>query len=418
MWRLDAVRAEKHANPGGGLLPTSADGVDGSLRASDADDDDVEPSDSHMQALKAEFWLSCEADSCWKVPMGRDLQVMPWLPNRSCGLLEAISRARNVHGRSPLLIDNTPDRVIDTFYLYRHVQVLEAKAMVMDERMGKKSRAQIMEAARRTLVNAMRYGQTLLIRMSNTAAPFTSRYNDDTTLPLAIFDHAVIDALRRRHSGPLGENLMGSDHPLAAALREADTEHGHFTARLGFEVVVSTQFAVAEYRDFLARALPLDRLQPILPQVAPRRPSGEGGGEGRGEGDVLGGEDGGDGDGEGEAEEEAPWGLKEAHAASIRMARRVEEMRARRTGAPLAVSTPSASAPPRRPAARRSGPPQPMMPAPSSSTELVAQDDEPQEQPLVHRCYASPAELLERQWTKHGASYPRKHLGPGRESHG
>ena len=56
-----------------------------------------------------------------------------------------------------------------------HVQVLEAKRLVVDEQMGA-SRAQVLEQARAKLVAAMRFGHTLYIRLANCACDFRSRY--------------------------------------------------------------------------------------------------------------------------------------------------------------------------------------------------------------------------------------------------
>eukprot|EP00900_Chrysochromulina_parva_P010080 jgi/Chrpa1/19073/Chrysochromulina_OHIO_Genome00010239-RA len=137
--------------------------------------------------------------------------------------------------------------------------------MVMDEHQGKRSLAQIREAARRSFVNAMRYGQILLVRMSNTAARFKGRYSDPKTFPLAIFDHEIVDGLMRQYSGAASDNLYQSSHPLAACLREDDTEHGFFTVRQGFEVVVSTHFARDTFAGYLENWAPEGELAEDAP---------------------------------------------------------------------------------------------------------------------------------------------------------
>ena len=227
-----------------------------------------EPSEADA-ALREAFWHEREATAEWTVPMGRDLELMPWVGARGCGMLEAMQRARRLHGKVPLLIDNTRDRVVDTFFEYRAAHVLEAKQICLDERTGRRTRALIMEDNRKQLVHAMRYGRTLYIRCANVACPWTSRYVADDRFPLAVFDQRAADTLREEHSipGP-ATNLFGSAHPLAAALRVADTEHGVFIARVGFEVVVSTHFARDEYAHWLSKGLPLGSLQAIVPLVA------------------------------------------------------------------------------------------------------------------------------------------------------
>ena len=93
--------------------------------------------DARLHALRQAFWRATEASACWEVPLGRDLDAMPWLHRRSTGVLEAIEHARRHCGRTALLVDNSADKVVDTFFLYRPVQVLEAKAMVVEERTGR-----------------------------------------------------------------------------------------------------------------------------------------------------------------------------------------------------------------------------------------------------------------------------------------
>ena len=327
MWRLENARAERVSKEYPSVAPDVAPLPPCCVLPSDGPlDDDAPPDDSEsarLLALREAFWIGMECKPCWEVPLGRDLDAMPWLSRRSVGVIEAIEHARRKHGRTALLVDNSPDRVVDTFFLYRPVQVLEAKAMVVEERTGRRSRAQVLEQARQKLVNAMRYGQALYVRMSTTACAFRTTYNGATSLPLAIFDQTAVDTLRTRHSGPMGENLFGSDHPLAGVLREEDTEHGFFTARYGFEVVVSTHLAKDDFSTILQRALPMEMLQPILPRVkerpTPAHDEGEGGAmEEAPAADAA------------QPEEPKAWTLDDAQLAAERLKQRVELSRARR----------------------------------------------------------------------------------------
>ena len=336
MWRLEAARAEKATRDSAEretLAGTDQQGVSFyvSVDSSSAFDHFV-PVDEDLATAQSEFWQACEKSDCWTVPMGRDLSAMPWLPHRSCGLLEALARSRRLRRRTALLIDSTTNRAVDTFFMYRPTQVIEAKMMVMDEHQGKRSLAQIREAARRSFVNAMRYGQILLVRMSNTAARFKDRYSDPKTFPLAIFDHEIVDGLMRQYSGAAGDNLYQSSHPLAACLREDDTDHGFFTVRQGFEVVVSTHFARDSFAGYLENCLPMEKLQPIEPTVASRQGAHGDGGSTAGD-DVQGSA----GAPEGELAEDAPWRLEDAQMGAVRLARRVEEMRARRADGSLHI---------------------------------------------------------------------------------
>lgn len=334
MWRLVESRV---SDSGVATRPraTDEDGQPhlaclGGCDQGDAGDDGDHGIDKEERArlddMQNRYWRQVEAGPVWEVPMGRDLDIMPWLPRRSAGVLEAINRARALH-MTALLVDNSPDKVVDTFFLYRPVQVLEAKAMVVEERTGKRSRAQILEQARVKLVNAMRYGQQMYVRMGNTACAFKIHYSSPTTLPLAIFDQRAVDELNERYSGAAADNLYHSDHPFAGALREADTEHGVFTCRRGFEVVVSTHLAKGDFAALLERALPMSLLQPIVPCVKPR-PSASAGQSPHG--GLLGLQlvpppaD--------NSNSEAPWTLQDAHRAAVRLRQRVEAARAARAG--------------------------------------------------------------------------------------
>mmetsp|Transcript_17517 Transcript_17517/g.44903 ORF Transcript_17517/g.44903 Transcript_17517/m.44903 type:complete len:455 (-) Transcript_17517:230-1594(-) len=333
MWRLEAARAEQTTRDAAraSCVPSAPSAeVQPQLDWNDAAG---VPSDPQLAKMRTDFWRQTEQDTCWTVPMGRDLKTMPWLPHRSCGMLEAMLRARRLRRRTVLLVDNTADRVVDTFFLYRPCQVIEAKMMVLDERMKKRTLAQIRDHARQCIVNAMKFGQILLVRMSNTAASFATRFSDPKTLPMTIFDHEVVDSLRMQHTGPAGDNLYLSDHPLAACLREADTEFGHFTCRPGFEVIVSTHFGKGDVSAFLDRCLPLDKMQAIRPVVTPHAGTSAGerdgldvGGAEQAEGDDA------DVDADGPRDDASAWGLGDAQVAAARLARRVEEMRARRGG--------------------------------------------------------------------------------------
>ena len=71
--------------------------------------------DAERAAARERFWAT-QPPHLWTVPMARDNAVMPLLRGRECGMLEAIARA-HAHGKTPLLVDNTEHRVVDTFYM-------------------------------------------------------------------------------------------------------------------------------------------------------------------------------------------------------------------------------------------------------------------------------------------------------------
>lgn len=226
------------------------------------------------------FWAEQDQQECWSVPMAHGAS-MPWLKPHERGMLLAIERARAL-GKTVLLVDPSPDKLIDTYYAYQSSQVIEAKRLVLEEVTGKKTHADTLESLRQQLVAAMRYGQTLYIRLADSACDFSHSYSDDAQFPLALFTHATIRSLRA-HAGPSGINLYGSDHPLAGVLRPTDVLDGEFQLREnvsdqrqrakaaapedadadeeadaeaeahekaddGFELVLCTQFSVEDYQ--------------------------------------------------------------------------------------------------------------------------------------------------------------------------
>ena len=216
------------------------------------------------------FWEEQEGSPLWVVPMGDDSIFA-----RHCGLLTALDRARDA-GRTPLLVDNSQDRVVDTFFSYQRSQVLEAKKMLVDERQGK-TRTAVLEHARKQLVKTLRLGQTFYIRLANSACDFVGKYSGPDTIPMALFDVEQVAALNSQFGSEygsatqeVGANLWGADDrsPFAAVLREEDTDKGVFVPQRGFEVVVCTHLGVEDYEEFLDGKLPMEQLQPIavIPQ--------------------------------------------------------------------------------------------------------------------------------------------------------
>ena len=76
------------------------------------------------------------------------------------------------------------------------MQIVEAKRLVLDEVQGVRSRETILEDLRKQLVSAMRFGQTLYIRLADGAPNFNNNYCDPAFFPLALFDHEHLRSLR------------------------------------------------------------------------------------------------------------------------------------------------------------------------------------------------------------------------------
>lgn len=174
---------------------------------------------------------------------------------------KAIKKAQD-EGLTPLILDQTPHKAVDTFYSYQMAQVVEGKKLVMQGR-DPAGLAQVMEESRQLLLRAMAKGFTLYLRMTNCAADIVSSYQDPKKLPVEVWDHSEVRKV-------LGENLVEEDSPLKGVVDEDacfDHDMGskdYFQVHKDFHVVVCSHFEVEDYEEFLARALPLDRMQAIL----------------------------------------------------------------------------------------------------------------------------------------------------------
>ena len=97
---------------------------------------------------------------------------------------------------TPLILDRSSDDRVCTFFSYQpDAIILEAKQLVILEgaSRGAKSRGSreyCLEIARKTLVNAMKHGKLLVIRLGTTAPDFIGKFTDDSHFPLEVFFQA------------------------------------------------------------------------------------------------------------------------------------------------------------------------------------------------------------------------------------
>lgn len=81
-------------------------------------------------------------------------------------------------GKTPLIIDTSDDEKVCTYLSYQtDHSILEAKSMIL--KLASHSLLDALEYARRMLVNAMKHGKTLVIRMGTSAPDFKSTFHDD-----------------------------------------------------------------------------------------------------------------------------------------------------------------------------------------------------------------------------------------------
>merc|ERR1711977_690370 len=153
--------------------------------------------------------------------------------------------AAQQQGKTPLLLDQTENKVMDTFFQYQNAQIVEAKKLIMQGRTPD-GLAEVLDEARMQLVRSMGRGYTLYVRMTNSAADFRGKYNNPEMFPIEVMDRAVVE-------GALEEEITEQgNHPLAGVVRDVHKE---------FNVVVCSHFKVEDYEEFLSKSIPLDKCQ-------------------------------------------------------------------------------------------------------------------------------------------------------------
>ena len=176
--------------------------------------------------------------TCWQVAI-TDLET-------------AVERALRA-GRTPLLLDRTREKAVDQYYLYAPATVIEAKRVVLEARVANMALDTVRESLRLQLVRAMRWGHTLLVRMTNTAADFENAYCHDEYFPKCLFDVKL---------SPAGKEASSSD-TWSRVLRPADLSAAkNFVVPASFRVVLSSAFGPDSYDEFLRGSLPMSALQP------------------------------------------------------------------------------------------------------------------------------------------------------------
>eukprot|EP00967_Tisochrysis_lutea_P078070 scaffold106154_cov37-Tisochrysis_lutea.AAC.1 len=173
-------------------------------------------------------------------------------------LEEALDKARAL-GKTPLLLDPSEEHFAEAYFLYNATTVLDGKRMVVETRTGAVDLNTLRDALRRDLVHALRWGHTLLVRMGDAAAPFTSSYcKDDACFPLSVFDASKSPAGRS-----IDTQSVGKEDPFANVLRAGETIGGKLAVPKKFRVVVASYFGRDRYENYLHEALPLHFMQPI-----------------------------------------------------------------------------------------------------------------------------------------------------------
>jgi hypothetical protein len=81
-------------------------------------------------------------------------------------------------GKTPIISDTSSDDKVCTFYSYQsNTTILDIKPIIV---ISSQNMLKAMDMARKHLVNAMKFGKTLIIRMDTAAPDFRNNFNDDS----------------------------------------------------------------------------------------------------------------------------------------------------------------------------------------------------------------------------------------------
>jgi hypothetical protein len=166
-------------------------------------------------------------------------------------LLDAIEDIVS-RGKTPLVIDNSPDDKVNSFFSYRSALLIDGKQMGLNKSLKKVPVKDIMEEARQKLVNAIKYGYPVIFALTKSVTDFATTFNDDVArekgeispedgmfLPVEVFRAA-------------GKGLLSQEY-LDGLFRDADREQGIAFSRSPdtFRVIITSQFAPEDYEEYL-----------------------------------------------------------------------------------------------------------------------------------------------------------------------
>ena len=152
---------------------------------------------------------------------------------------------------TPLFIDKAGN--VDKFFIYSKFGgiFIEAKKYLLAVYIQKTmSIPEALEEMRKNLVMAMKFGRTLVIRMSNSAVDFSKFSGSDTFPVIDLFVEA-------------GARFKNEEYWSRVVREEDRDENGNFQCLPEFFVVVTTSFELEDYSEFLEKSLPLNEMIPI-----------------------------------------------------------------------------------------------------------------------------------------------------------
>ena len=157
------------------------------------------------------------------------------------------------NGKTPLVIDNSDDNKVDTFFSYQSATILDGKKMGLDKSMRKVPVHDIMDETRKKIVFAIKQGQPLIIALTKSVTDFATTFTDEACKDLDFKDgtQAFIPSLLLEKAG---KGILQQEY-LERLFR---TEDRSDTAGLaisknpdGFHVIITSQFSIEDFEEYL-----------------------------------------------------------------------------------------------------------------------------------------------------------------------
>lgn len=158
------------------------------------------------------------------------------------GDLEQVIQKAHDAGKTPVILNS---EIIESFYVYRNVQLIEAKKFLLEQKLRGVSEDEQKDSIKEKIMTAMSSGSHAAICFGNTAVTFAKTYLSDDKVPASIFDWNA----RKEAWKVVSDGLEADDMPKEAA-KKMD----------GYALVVLSQFKEGEYEEYLKdENLPLDK---------------------------------------------------------------------------------------------------------------------------------------------------------------
>ena len=151
-----------------------------------------------------------------------------------------------LNNKTPLIIDSSPDDKVNTYFMYSSAVLFDGKKAGLDKSLRNIPVNTIMDQARNSLVQALKYGNTFVVALTKSVTDFTTTFNDETSphpegmcFPLEIFKNG-------------GRNLL-QDEYMKGLFRPQDREYGLALCRSPdtFRVVITSQFLEEDFEEYL-----------------------------------------------------------------------------------------------------------------------------------------------------------------------